>query len=170
MAEGHETSGEFGYPDERFEAVLSENLHCAICSCVLKDPVMCKNEHCFCRTCITKHLENYQKCPSCNQELSVESLTDAPRVVRNLLSEKRIKCDHHERGCKEILQLGNLASHVAVCGKAPVLCANEECLKEINREDQLRHESEKCKFREIRCRSYKEMGSMVQEIGIGWMA
>ena len=165
MAEGNKHFHEFGYPDERFESVLSDNLHCAICSCVLKDPVMCKNEHCFCRGCITKHLQNYHTCPSCNQDLTVESLADVPRIVRNLLSEKRIRCDHQERGCEEIVQLGNLASHVAVCGKAPVVCANEECSSEINREDQFRHESEECRFRKVKCRNCKEMGSMVQEIG-----
>ncbi len=165
MAEGQKDFYEFGYPDERFETVLSDNLHCAICSCVLKDPAMCKNEHCFCRGCITKHLENSHTCPCCNQDLTVESLADAPRIVRNLLSEQRIRCDHHERGCQEIVQLGNLASHVAVCGKAPVVCANEECSSEINREDQLRHESEECRSREVKCRNCKEMASMVQEIG-----
>ena len=95
----------------------------------------------------------------------MESLADAPRIVRNLLSEQRIRCDHHERGCQEIVQLGNLASHVAVCGKAPVVCANEECSSEINRENQVRHENEECRFREVKCRNCKEMASMVQEIG-----
>ncbi len=165
MAEEKKGFHAFGYPDERFETVLSDNLHCAICSCVLKDPAMCKNEHCFCRGCITKHLENSHTCPCCNQDLTVESLADAPRVLRNLLSEQRIRCDHHERGCQEIVQLGNLASHVAVCGKAPVVCANEECSSEINREDQFRHQGEKCRFREVKCQNCEEMASMVQEIG-----
>ena len=165
MAEKNKDSYEFGYPDERFETVLSDNLHCAICSCVLKDPAMCKNEHCFCRGCITKHLENSHTCPCCNQDLTVESLADAPRILRNLLSEQRIRCDHHERGCQEIVQLGNLASHVAVCGKAPVMCANEECSSEINREDQFRHQGEECRFRKVKCQNCKEMGSMVRQFG-----
>ena len=165
MAEGTKCFRAFGYPDEQFEAVISESLHCGICSCVFKDPVMCKNEHCFCRGCITKHLENYHTCPCCNQDLTVETLADAPRILRNLLSEQRIRCDYHERGCQEIVQIGNLASHVAVCGKTPVLCENEECSSEINREDQFRHQNEECRFREVKCRNCKEMSSMVQEIG-----
>ena len=165
MTEGNKHFHEFGYPDERFETVVSENLHCAICSCVFKDPVMCKNEHCFCRGCITKHLQNYHTCPSCNQDLTVESLADVPRILRNLLSEQRIRCDHHERGCEEIVQLGNLASHVAVCGKAPVVCVNEECSSEINREDQFRHQGEECLFRKVKCKNCEGMGSMVQEFG-----
>ena len=164
MAEQTKCLQALGYPDEQFETVVSENLHCGICSCVFKDPVMCKNEHCFCRGCITKHLENYHTCPCCNQDLTVESLADAPRFFKNLLSEQRIRCDHHKRGCQEIVQLGNLASHIAVCGKAPVLCANEECSSEINREDQFRHQGEECKFRDVKCRNCKEMSSVVQEI------
>ncbi|XP_028400921.1 kelch-like protein diablo [Dendronephthya gigantea] len=167
MAEKQSPVLEFGYPDERFESVVSENLYCAICSCVLKNPLMCKNEHCFCRACITMHLENYQNCPTCKHDLSVDSLMKAPRILRNLLSEKRIKCDYYERGCEEIIELGNLASHVAVCGKAPVVCSNEECSREINREDQTRHESEECRFWKIGCRNFEEMGSMIQEIGTG---
>ena len=155
---------EFGYPDEQFESVISENLHCGICSCVFKDPIMCKNEHCFCRGCITKHLQNSQTCPSCMQDLTVESLSDAPRILRNLLSEQRIRCDHHERGCQEIVQLENLASHVAMCGKAPVMCANEGCTSQINREDQFRHQGEECKFRKAGCQNCKEMGSMAEKI------
>ena len=164
MAEGEKCFQVFGYPDEQFEAVISESLHCGICSCVFKDPVMCKNEHCFCRGCITKHLENYHTCPCCNQDLTVESLTDVPRFFKNLLSEQRIRCDHYERGCQEIVHLGNLASHVAVCGKAPVLCENKKCSSDINREDHIRHQNEECRFREVKCRNCKEMSSMVQEI------
>ena len=146
MAEGGKCFQAFGYPDEQFETVISESLHCGICSCVFKDPVMCKNEHCFCRGCITKHHENYHTCPCCNQDLTVETLADVPRFFKNLLSEQRIRCDYHKRGCQEIVQLGNLASHVAVCGKAPVLCENEECSSEINREDQFRHEKGSANF------------------------
>ena len=164
MAEGGKSFQAFGYPDEQFETVISESLHCSICSCVFKDPVMCKNEHCFCRGCITQHLKNSHTCPCCNEDLTEETLTDAPRFFRNLLCEQRIRCDHHKRGCQEVFQLGNLASHVVVCGKAPVLCENEECSSEINREDQFRHQNEECRYREVKCRNCKEMSSMVQEI------
>ena len=165
MDEGGKSFQAFGFPDEQFETVVSESLHCSICSCVFKDPVMCKNEHCFCRGCITQHLKNSHTCPCCNEDLTEETLADAPRFFRNLLLEQRIRCDHHKRGCQEIVQLGNLASHVAVCGKAPVLCENEECSSEINREDQFRHQGEQCRFRKLKCRNCKEMSSKVQEIG-----
>ena len=165
MAEGGKSFQAFGYPDEQFEVVISESLHCSVCSCLFKDPVMCKNEHLFCRGCITQHLKNSHTCPCCNQDLTEETLADAPRFFRNLLSEQRIRCDHHKRGCQEIVQLGNLASHVAVCGKAPVLCENEECSSEINREDQFRHQGEQCRFRKLKCRNCKEMSSKVHEIG-----
>ena len=51
-----------------------------------------------------------------------------------------------------------------MCGKTPVLCENEECSSEINREDRYRHENEECRFRDVKCRNCKEMSSMVEEI------
>ena len=164
MAEGQKCFQAFGHSDEQFETVVSESLHCGICSYVFKDPVMCKNEHCFCRGCITKHLENYHTCPCCNQDLTVKTLADTPCILRNLLSKQRIRRDHHKRGCQEIVQLGNLASHVAVCGKAPALCENEKCSSEINKEDQFRHQGKECRFPKENCRNCKEMSSVVQEI------
>jgi hypothetical protein len=46
-----------GYNKERFATTVNRNFLCLICFNVLKDPVLCpRNQHCFCRSCITKHL------------------------------------------------------------------------------------------------------------------
>ena len=76
-----------GYEDELFQYPVGPSLHCCICTNVIKDPVMCHNEHIFCRACITTHLMNSQTCPTCMQPLTVETLRQAPRGIRNLLSE-----------------------------------------------------------------------------------
>ena len=50
-----------GYDEKRFVTTVNRNFLCLICFNVLKDPVLCpRNQHCFCRGCITKHLENSQ--------------------------------------------------------------------------------------------------------------
>ena len=92
-----------GYDDERFESIVNQNVHCLICYNVLKDPVMCRrNEHYFCRGCITEHLRrNSHTCPTCADELSVETLQDVPRIVKNYLNELSIRCDHYVRGCRD---------------------------------------------------------------------
>ena len=51
-----------GYEDSRFETKVDVNLHCVICTEVLKDPVQCsRNEHHFCSKCIAKHLKHMSR-------------------------------------------------------------------------------------------------------------
>ena len=91
-----------GYDDERFESTVDQHFHCVICYNVLKDPVMCRrNQHYFCRDCITEHLRsNSHTCPTCADELTVETLTDVPRIVTNYLNGQKIRCDYEDRGCR----------------------------------------------------------------------
>ena len=142
----------YGYKDCRFKKDVDENFHCSICYNVLKDPRMCKNnEHLFCLDCIAEHLRvNSQTCPECNEHLSIDKLRRA-RVVNNCLSKLKINCDHASRGCPEFTCLEKLQTHVATCGYAPVLCSNAECGTEINKQDKVRHETEVCEYRRVKC-------------------
>ena len=142
----------YGYEDCRFEKDVDENFHCSICYNVLKEPRMCRNnEHLFCLDCIAEHLRvNSQNCPECNDHLSVDTLRRA-RVVNNCLSKLKINCDHASRGCPEFTCLEELKTHVATCGYAPVLCSNAECGMEINQQDKVRHETEVCEYRRVKC-------------------
>ena len=142
----------YGYEDCRFEKDVDENFHCSICYNVLKEPRMCRNnEHLFCVDCITEHLRvNSQTCPECNEHLSVDTLRRA-RVINNFLSKLKINCDHASRGCPEFTCLEELKTHVATCGYAPVLCSKAECGMEINKQDKVRHETEVCEYRRVKC-------------------
>ena len=152
-----------GYDDERFETTVDRNFHCLICYNVLKDPVMCRrNQHYFCRGCITEHLRrNSHTCPTCADELTVETLTEVPRIVKNYLNERRIRCDHHDRGCRELVQLQNLQRHVAECGFTPVVCENQGCNETISKRDRTYHESEQCQFRKLKCHNCGEISTMM---------
>ena len=152
-----------GYDDERFESIVNQNFHCLICYNVLKDPVMCRrNEHYFCRGCITEHLRrNSHRCPTCADELSVETLQDVPRIVKNYLNELSIRCDHYDRGCRELVQLQNLKRHVAECGFTPVVCGNQGCGETISKRDRTYHESELCQFRKLKCHNCGEISTMM---------
>ena len=148
---------ETGYEDERFEQIVSETLHCIICTNVIKDPVMCqRNEHLFCRTCITIHLMNFHTCPTCMEPLTVETLRQA-RTVSNLLSELKIRCEFFDRGCGKFVQLGDLERHVADCGFAPAICSNEGCQREVNKQDLLHHETTVCELRRVKCHSCNDI-------------
>ena len=140
------------YEECRFEKDVDENFHCSICYNVLKEPRMCRNnEHLFCLDCITEHLHvNSQTCPECNEHLSVDTLRRA-RLANNYLSKLKINCDHASRECPEFICFEDLKTHVATCGYAPVLCSNAECGMEINKQDMVRHESEVCEYRRMKC-------------------
>ena len=152
-----------GYDDERFESTVDQNFHCLICYNVLKDPVMCRrNQHYFCRDCITEHLRrNSHTCPTCADELTVETLAEVPRIVKTYLNERKIRCDYEDRGCRELVQLQNLNRHVAECGFSPVVCGNQGCNQTISKRDRTYHESELCQFRKLKCHNCEEISTMM---------
>ena len=147
-----------GYEDERFQHPVGQSLHCNICTNVIRDPVMCReNEHVFCRACITRYLMNYQRCPTCMEPLTVDTLKQASRGVRNLLSELKIRCEFFDRGCGEFIELGDLERHVRDCGYAPAVCSNEGCELEVNKRDLLHHETVVCELRRVQCHSCNDI-------------
>ena len=141
-----------GYEDERFETKVDDNLHCVICTEVLKDPVQCRrNEHHFCRNCIIKHLKHSQNCPTCKDHLTVETLVKPQRFLASTLSGLKISCDNEQRGCRAVVELGSLNTHVASCGFSPVPCSNDQCDEIISRRDKEIHENKVCDFRRVKC-------------------
>ena len=152
-----------GYDDERFESMVDQNFHCLVCYNVLKDPVMCRrNQHYFCRGCITEHLRrNSHTCPTCADELTVDTLGEVPRIAKTYLNERKIRCDYEDRGCREFVQLQNLNRHVAECGFSPVVCGNQGCGETISKRDRTYHESELCQFRKLKCHNCEEISKMM---------
>ena len=147
-----------GYDEDRFVTTINRNFLCLICFNVLKDPVMCsRNQHCFCRSCITQHLRNAQRCPTCNDELTVDTLAEPPRMVKEVINELNINCVYNNRGCQEIPQLQHLNRHEDSCGFAPVVCTNEGCGATVNKRDFVHHESEQCEYRKVECHSCGEI-------------
>ena len=135
-----------------------DSFSCKICLKVLDDPVQCENnEHYFCRKCVTKHLENSETCPTCMDQLTLETLRPPSRIVANVVSQlKKPRCRHVSRGCEENVEVENVLLHEQMCGYAPVVCSNEGCKETVNRRDQESHEMEECKFRKITCESCLE--------------
>ena len=154
-----------GYDEERFVTTVNRNFICLICFNVLKDPVLCpKNQHCFCRGCIAKHLETAKRCPTCADDLTVDTLTEAPRMVKVMLNELQIRCVYIDRGCQEILQLQHLDEHEDTCGFRPAVCTNQGCGATVNQRDLIHHESEVCEFRKVKCHSCEEMTKTLADI------
>ena len=154
-----------GYDEKRFVITISRNFLCLICFNVLKDPVLCRrNQHCFCRGCITKHLENFRRCPTCADELTEETLTEPPRMVKEYLNELNIRCIYHDRGCEEIAQLQHLDQHEDSCGFTPAVCRNQGCGATLNKRDLIHHESELCEYRKLKCHSCEEITKTLADV------
>ena len=89
----------------------------------------------------------------------MDTLSDVPRIVTDYLDELSIRCDFHERGCRELVQLQKLKQHVAECGFAPVACGNQGCGEILSKRDRTYHESELCEFRKLKCHNCAEMSA-----------
>ena len=154
-----------GYDEERFVTTINRNFLCLICFNVLKDPVLCpRNQHCFCRGCITKHLENSRRCPTCADELTEETLAEPQRMIKDYLSELNIRCVYHDRGCQEIVQLQHLDQHEDSCGFTPAVCTNQGCGVTLNKRDLIHHESELCEYRKLKCHSCGEITKTLADV------
>ena len=148
----------FGYEDQRFENAVDDDFHCAICMNVLKEPVMCQNnQHYFCTACITRHLVQSEMCPTCREELNVETLRKPPRILTKFLSNLNIRCENYERGCLGVVKLEDIENHAVNCGFAPVKCSNDGCSIEVNKRDRIYHETEVCEFRKVKCHDCAEL-------------
>ena len=104
-----------------------------------------------------KYLENSQRCPTCADELTVQSLTEPNQMVKDYLNELNIRCVYNNRGCKEIVQLQHIDQHEATCGFTPAVCTNQGCGATLNQRDLIHHESEVCEFCKLKCHSCGEM-------------
>ena len=142
-----------GYDTSRFQSAIDDGFICCICLCVLKDPMQCENnEHYFCSGCIKEHLKKTShSCPVCQDKLTVETLSKAPRIVGDCVSRYKISCDYATRGCDEVLELGTLQTHVQDCDFMPVSSSNEGCDKIVSKRDVERHENELCQFKTTTC-------------------
>ena len=172
-----------GFGTDRFKISIDKNFLCPICADVLKDPVQCQNQHYFCKECIKKHLEtNAKSCPICVQDLSEETLAEAPRILTDYLNGLMISCDHSERGCTEEVPVSRLKSHIRECDFRPIVCTNEKCGQTFNQKDLADHVTNECEYRTVHCRDcdddmiYKKFGKHacvlskdLNKMGLDWL-
>jgi E3 ubiquitin-protein ligase NRDP1 len=148
-----------GYDVNRFVGEVREGLLCTICQDVPKDPRLCHHkDHIFCYGHISRHLrQNSQTCPVCRDHLTPETLRRPTGFLKNYLEDLKIKCDHLDRGCPDVVRLEDLQRHVDQCGFAPVICGNEGCGTDVDRKDKEIHERYHCQFRIAKCHDCRDI-------------
>jgi hypothetical protein len=100
-------------------------LICGICKGVLVDPVMAPCEHTFCDKCAATAPK---ACAICGEKISTDKeYRPAPRIVRNMLNNLRVRCLFACHGCGWVSRTEELAPHIAKCDFRPVMCPFEGC-------------------------------------------
>jgi N-acetylneuraminic acid mutarotase len=94
------------------------------------------------------------------EKLTEEALSKPPRIVTGYLDGLMVNCDHKERGCVELVELGLLETHISVCEYKPVTCPNERCEAVVNMTDLEEHTSEVCEYRQVYCEECDENMSL----------
>ncbi|XP_055986220.1 E3 ubiquitin-protein ligase NRDP1-like [Sorex fumeus] len=131
-----------GYDVTRFIGEVDEDLICPVCSGVLEDPVqVIPCEHSFCKTCITHWFSQQHTCPADGTVLTFTQLCPVPRIMQKMLLKLKISCDNSVFGCRAVIQLANLETHLRVCEHNPkrlVTCA-VGCSLVMPRDELLQH-------------------------------
>ncbi|XP_054977082.1 E3 ubiquitin-protein ligase NRDP1-like [Sorex araneus] len=116
-----------GYDVTRFIGELDEDLICPICSGILEDPVQALHcEHAFCKACINHWFSQQHTCPVDRNVLTFTQLCPVPRIMQKMLSKLMISCTNAVFGCRAVVQLANLKTHLRDCEHNPkqlVTCA-----------------------------------------------
>ena len=89
---------------------------CGICQDVLNKPVVtqcCRQS--YCEDCIEEWLKVHDKCPNDRKPLTIEVVSEVPRLVINIIDKMQIRCDNSDRGCPEVTTIGTKDDHYKIC-------------------------------------------------------
>ena len=121
-----------GYGLNRFVTHVDQNLMCSICAGVLQDAVITPCGHSFCDECLHIWLDrpNTHSCPSCRSGVSVVDVIPV-LALRGVIDGLAVYCDNDENGCKMVLKLEKLKTHLQVCEFGLIECG--ACSKKVKR-------------------------------------
>jgi hypothetical protein len=85
-------SSTMGYPSSIFLNNVFDNLSCSICLCILKDPVHCRDDHHFCRSCLENCLKFKRACPVCRIDMKSTADVFTSRGINDLILQLTVKC------------------------------------------------------------------------------
>ena len=104
-----------GWDVDRFPGEVDSELICCICKGILEDPVESLCRHVFCSICVKLWLNQNGTCPQCRNQIYERDLKPVLPILRNIISKKKIYCEHKENGCEEIVSIETLKSHLENC-------------------------------------------------------
>jgi hypothetical protein len=98
------------------ESSIDISLKCVICSDPYINPCSTPCDHTFCRSCITKWIEEKDRCPACGKKpITIQGLRATNRIVFDILDRLLVRC----KACRQSnIQRDNFDEH-----------SNKYCLK-----------------------------------------
>ena len=142
-----------GYRCEFIDPV-SDDFICKVCNCVVREPnlTVCCGQH-YCRSCITKIVENGKPCPNPEcREATFNTVLDK-NYHRRILA-LRVHCTMKDRDCQWTGKLGQLDTHLDVnsgdCQYVDVECP-EKCGQQVQKHQLVTHIVDKCLMRDFTC-------------------
>ena len=97
------------------DEALLKDLECPVCIEYMVPPIkLCTNGHNICRKCT----ERVELCPTCRAEFSETRCL----ALENIARTQKYPCANRESGCFDLLSIGDIAEHHAVCVYRTIEC------------------------------------------------
>ncbi|KAI1006303.1 hypothetical protein K3495_g1910 [Podosphaera aphanis] len=160
-----------------YEGAVDENLICAICRCILVDPISTTCQHTFCSECLENALTHSSTCPIDRSALSKEmDVIPAPKIIQNQLDGLKVLCPccsasvarsmiatHMSRYCQEsLIRCPGINTEKKCALRIPRKLAEQGCLhystccpdceETLIRIDLPKHREAACQARYVECR------------------
>nr|QJS39798.1 TNF receptor associated factor 3b [Petromyzon marinus] len=137
---------------EHFVQPPEDKYRCELCRLPLRDPRQTECGHRFCEPCIRPVLSKATPaCPVDNELLQPDQVFRDNCCRREILA-LRVHCRNDTAGCKQIVELGKLQEHMAVCVHEAVNCPHAGCTERLLRGELVNHVALGCHFRTESCR------------------
>jgi E3 ubiquitin-protein ligase SIAH1 len=97
------------------DEALLKDLECPVCMEYMVPPIkLCNKGHNICSICKNR----VQYCPTCRAKFSnIRNVT-----LENIARRQKYPCPNRKSGCLDLLSIGHIAEHHAVCGYEKMNC------------------------------------------------
>eukprot|EP01029_Cantina_marsupialis_P029608 TRINITY_DN781901_c0_g1_i1.p1 TRINITY_DN781901_c0_g1~~TRINITY_DN781901_c0_g1_i1.p1 ORF type:complete len:206 (-),score=28.76 TRINITY_DN781901_c0_g1_i1:177-794(-) len=130
-----------------FPDAIPSQLICPICQGVVKHAIeapCCGTL--YCESELLDWMVAHEDCPYCKTELNPEDIKPPARIIKNMLSELKRKCEFEELGCKWTGESSNLQRHLQEeCNFVPAVVLRNIINKQKDQMERLRDKNDHLK-------------------------